>query len=110
MERINDFTGGDPEQIKELTDLYVTQTAEQLKQLREALKERDVKKVEHLSHKGAGSSATCGMLRMAPMLRQIEHTAREGRLDGLDQAMDRVDEEFVVIQNFLAGLNLPPGS
>ena len=38
MSRLLDFTDGDPENLRELVTLYLTQTSDQLDQLKEAVR------------------------------------------------------------------------
>ena len=52
-----------------------------------AAKTGDAAEINHLAHKLAGSSLACGMNAAAPLLRQLEHNAREGRTDGAAETL-----------------------
>jgi len=73
-----------------------------LKQLAAAVSSSDAKEIRRLSHSCAGASATCGMIRLAPLLRQIERFADDGSLADVPRLTDEVQREFVRIQEFLA--------
>jgi len=80
-------TDGDVTVMRELVGLYFRQAGEIMTGLHAAIKSGDVAEANHLAHKLAGSSLACGMSAAAPPLRKIEQNAREGRLDGADQAL-----------------------
>ena len=102
ISRINEFTDGDPEQFRELTALYLDQCGGQLRELDAAVQAGDAEKVEHLAHKSAGSSATCGMVLITPFLRDLEQKAREGDLSQAASLFVEIQREFEKIQAFLA--------
>jgi CheY-like chemotaxis protein/HPt (histidine-containing phosphotransfer) domain-containing protein len=73
LERLNDFAGGSPENLKELVGLYLKQTTAQIGLLETALAAGDCAKAARLAHSSAGASATCGMTAILPVFRQMEH-------------------------------------
>jgi CheY-like chemotaxis protein len=101
MERLNDFTDGNPEGMRELVTLYLTQTSDQIKQLQAAIAAGSTKEVRHLAHSCAGASATCGMRRLVPMLRELEKQGSEGKLTSAPQICQDVTREFERIRKFL---------
>ena len=82
MERLLDFTDGNPESLRELVTLYLDQTSGQIEQLDAAVKAAQRQEVRRLAHSCAGASATCGMRRMVPLLRELEQQGHEGQLAG----------------------------
>jgi CheY-like chemotaxis protein/nitrogen-specific signal transduction histidine kinase len=110
MERLLDFTDGDPENLRELVTLYLTQTAAQLKQLEAAVQTGASQDVRSLAHSCAGASATCGMRRLVPLLRDLERQGVEGSLAGADRVCKDAIKEFAAIRHFLeAYLASPAG-
>jgi CheY-like chemotaxis protein len=101
MERLNDFTDGNPESMRELVTLYLTQTGDQIKQLQAAITAGSAQEVRHLAHSCAGASATCGMRRLVPMLRELEKQGSEGKLTSAPQICQDVACEFERIRKFL---------
>ena len=101
MERLHDFTNGNAEDLRDLINLYLKQTGEQVAQLLAAAQAGSAPDVRRLSHSCAGASATCGMGRIVPPLRELERDADEGRLDHAIELSNQVEQEFIRIKNFL---------
>jgi CheY-like chemotaxis protein len=102
MERLNDMTDGNAENFRELVELYFKQTAQQLDQIGAAVGANDADKVRHVAHSCAGASATLGMVRIVPLLRELERQGTEGRLTNAVEICENARREFKLIQNFLA--------
>jgi len=109
MERLNEFTEGNPENLTELVSLYVKQTAQQLEQLQAAVKTSDAPGVRRIAHSCAGASATCGMRRIVPLLRELERQGDEGKLVNASELYNQVAAEFEIIRTTLAPY-LTPGT
>ena len=101
MERLNEFTDGSPENLRELVTLYLNQTAEQLEQLETAVAQRAPVDVRRVAHSCAGASATCGMRRLVPLLRELERQGLEGQLTSAEALCQQARTEFHLIRNFL---------
>jgi HPt (histidine-containing phosphotransfer) domain-containing protein len=101
MARLDEFSGGNAESLQELVSLYLTQTSEQLQQMRAALNSADYVRVARVAHSCAGASSTCGMVVIAPLLRKLETAANSGERAGLADLLSQVEEEYRRIQTFL---------
>ncbi len=101
MERLNDFTDGDPDSFRELANLYINQTSEQLTQLEEAVRKGSAADVRRLAHSCAGASATCGMRRIVPLLRDLEKEGYDEKLVHSATLCQKALEEFQAIRTFL---------
>jgi len=110
MERLNEFTEGNPENLTELVTLYVKQTTEQLQQLDAAVKASDTAAVKRLAHSCAGASATCGMQRIVTPLRELERQGGEDRLTNANELFVQVAQEFELIRKTLAPYLAPATS
>jgi CheY-like chemotaxis protein/HPt (histidine-containing phosphotransfer) domain-containing protein len=102
MERLNEFTEGNPENLTELATLYIKQTSEQIEQLQTAVKTSDAAGVRRLAHSCAGASATCGMKRIVPLLRELERQGDEGKLTTAPELFTQVVTEFELIRTALS--------
>jgi HPt (histidine-containing phosphotransfer) domain-containing protein len=60
------------------------------------------KEVERIAHKAAGASATCGIIGMVPLLREIEGLGRAGEGSGAAALVTQVDEELERVRQFLS--------
>ncbi len=105
MERLLDFTNGNPDDLRELILLYLKQTGEQVEQLAAAVQSGSAPEVRRLAHSCAGASATCGMARIVPLLRELEKQGNDGALTNAAELSTRVGEEFnrirVYLENYL---------
>jgi CheY-like chemotaxis protein/nitrogen-specific signal transduction histidine kinase len=101
MARMHDFTDGHPEELRELITLYLSQTAEQLNELGVAVRQGVPPDVRRVAHSCAGASATCGMRRIVPILRELEREGFEGKLVNATRLYQRAQEEFQAIRQFL---------
>jgi CheY-like chemotaxis protein/HPt (histidine-containing phosphotransfer) domain-containing protein len=102
VERLVDMGGSDELGLRELTDLYLAQTEEQLADLRAAISNSDAKEVERVAHKAAGASSTCGMLAVVEALRQMETQARAEDLSQAPRLLASVTRDLERIRAFLA--------
>ena len=101
MERLLDFTNGDPESLRELVTLYLEQTTTQIEQLSAAVQAGDAAEVRRVAHSCAGASATCGMRRLVPLLRELERQGYEQKLTSAAELSRQVGNEFECIRVFL---------
>jgi CheY-like chemotaxis protein len=101
MSRLLDFTDGDQGNLRELATLYLDQTGQQVEQLKAAVQAGSAPEVRRLAHSCAGASATCGMRRLVPLLRELERQGFEGQLTNATQLSHQVSEEFDRIRQFL---------
>jgi len=101
MERLLEFTEGNPESFRELAGLYLTQTSEQLEQLEAAVQAGDAGEVRRIAHSCAGASATCGMRHIVPLLRELERQGAEGKLTNASGLSQDSHREFQRIRKFL---------
>jgi len=102
MERLMEFTEGNPESLRELVSLYLNQTTGQLEQLEAAVKTNQPADARRIAHSCAGASATCGVNRLVPMLRELERQGLEGKLTSGAELMDQITKEFARVRAVLA--------
>jgi len=101
IDRLNEFTDGNLDSLRELVTLYLDQTTTQLEQLEAAIQSQSASEVRRLAHSCAGASATCGMRHLVPMLRELESMGFESKLDGAAQICENANREFDRIRAFL---------
>jgi len=102
MDRLHEFTEGNPENLTELVTLYLQQTTQQLKQLDDAVKANNAPEVRRLAHSCAGASATCGMRRIVVPLRDLEQQSSEGKLAQAAGLYAQTFQEFELIRASLS--------
>ena len=101
MARLLDFSDGSADNLRELVALYLKQTTEQLEQLTVAAQEGSAAEVRRLAHSCAGASSTCGMLRIVPLLRELERQGEEKKLVNAVELCRQAHVEFKSIREFL---------
>jgi CheY-like chemotaxis protein len=101
MERLLDFSDGSADNLRELIALYLKQTTEQLEQLAAAVQAGLAPEVRRLAHSCAGASATCGMVRIVPLLRELERQGEEKNLTSASELCRQARAEFDCIRQFL---------
>jgi signal transduction histidine kinase/HPt (histidine-containing phosphotransfer) domain-containing protein len=102
MDRLMDLGGGDMDSLKELVELYIKQTTEQIAQLGTAVRANQPEQVRHVAHSCAGASATLGMAPLVPLLRELERQGKAGQLNNAEALCADLAREFKRIQDFLA--------
>jgi len=107
MDRLNSLVDGDPGGLRELVELYLKQTTQQMAQLEAAVRARNASDIRRVAHSCAGASATLGMTRLVPLLRDLEKQGASGTLTNAAQVCEKAASEFQLIQHFLAALPSP---
>jgi len=102
MDRLNDLADGNADNLRELVELYFTQTSQQLAQIETAARANKTDEVRRVAHSCAGASATLGMTGLVPMLRNLEKQGASGALTDALQICKDAEREFKRIQKFLA--------
>jgi two-component system sensor histidine kinase/response regulator len=101
MDRLLDLGGGSAESLRELVELYFKQTIGQLAQLETAVRANQPETVRQVAHSCAGASATLGMRRLVPLLRELERQGKAGQLTSAEQLYADAMREFKRTQDFL---------
>jgi CheY-like chemotaxis protein/HPt (histidine-containing phosphotransfer) domain-containing protein len=101
MERLLDFANGNPENLRELINLYVEQTTGQIDKLESAARAGDAPELQRVAHSCAGASATCGMATLVPLLKNLERMGHERNLADALPLCEQARRQFERIRNFL---------
>jgi HPt (histidine-containing phosphotransfer) domain-containing protein len=101
LEQLQSACDGDPQLLRELMDLFFGQAGEIMAGLGKAIQAGDVAEVDHLSHKLAGSCLACGMSALVPPLRQLEHNAKAGHLQGAPDWFAQAEAQLEAVRRFM---------
>jgi two-component system sensor histidine kinase/response regulator len=111
IDRLRDVTDDEPDRMQQLVDLYLTQTAPMLEELKGAIQSNSSGDVARLAHKLFGSSAACGVEAFTEPLRELERLGREGDLSGAQVLFDDIQHKFPHVQDafakFVGTLQIP---
>jgi HPt (histidine-containing phosphotransfer) domain-containing protein len=101
LEQLQSACDGNKALMRELLDLYFGQADGIMKGLGQAITAGDVGQVDHLAHKLAGSSLACGMSALVPALRQLEHNAKGGHLQGAPDWFAQVGVQLEAVRRYM---------
>jgi len=101
MKMLRKVSDGDPEFMRELVELYLSEANEQLEALDRAIGSGTAIDVEQIAHALAGASVTSGMRAVVPPLRELERTARAGQLTNAVALVDDITAQLDHIRKFL---------
>jgi len=109
LDRLVEFSGGSRTSLIEITDLYLTQTREQLERLQTAVEQKDAVALSRLAHSSAGASSVCGIVAMEDLFRQAERLGKENRVDEAIPVARELAVQFERVKAYLLNsrLNLP---
>lgn len=96
-ERLRSFSDGTEENLRELVTLYVDQTESQMQQLRDGIKVQDWVAVRKVSHSAAGSSGTCGFMRLNAFFKRIEGLVMENQTAAASAVFESLEREIPVV-------------
>jgi PAS domain S-box-containing protein len=102
LERLREIGNNDPSKTCQLADLYLAQADQTRRSLDAAIKAGSAKETSLLAHRWLGASATCGMMRMLPPLRQLELQAKQGQLSGAGPLFEAACRELESVRLWLA--------
>jgi HPt (histidine-containing phosphotransfer) domain-containing protein len=104
LARLREVTGHNENEMRELVNLYLEQTATEIAELQVAISAGAMRDVERLAHGCAGASSNCGMVGIAPLFKELEHAAREGQLTNGAERCAALVEAFERTKSFLQSL------
>ncbi len=101
MDRMTDLTDGNHDSLRELVEMYFKQTNQQMLQMQAAIRDGKADEVRRVAHSCAGASATLGMSRLVPKLRELEKLGATGALPGAEDILKKAKTEYARIHEFL---------
>ena len=99
--------GGD-DFLGELIDTFLAEAPSLLATLRRALEQDEVDEAQRAAQTLKSNGATFGAEDFSELCRELEARAKDGRLEGAEQLVDRIDEEYARPQEALAALRALP--
>ncbi|MGD9911645.1 Hpt domain-containing protein, partial [Methanothrix sp.] len=85
---------GEPDVVAELGEIFLSNAPSRIASMHEALKRNDPDTLHRAAHSMKSASANIGALRLSRICAEIEELVREARLDGVDEMLSALDEEF----------------
>lgn len=105
LERLRELDpGGHSKLLSRVAGAFGTSVARLLPQLTTAFEARDMAAIRHVAHTLKSSSASIGAVKLSQLCADIESMSREGRIDGLPEAMTAFDSEVNAVLDALKPL------
>jgi len=101
MSLLLEVTDNDPQQLREIVELYLHESDGLIRKLETAIRTHAAAEVAQVAHTYAGASASCGLVAVVPSLRQLEHLGRTGQLAKAEQLYAEVRGGYERIARFL---------
>ncbi len=101
---------GGVEFLAEVVDVFLADAPALLTSLRSSLERQDTDELRRAAHTLKSNGSTLGASAFAELCRTVEHQAKEGRIDGVSQLVDRIEHEYGTLQEALASLRSEPVS
>jgi HPt (histidine-containing phosphotransfer) domain-containing protein len=89
----NEVAGGDEHEERELLSLYASQLDQKVPTLKAAVDSGDCVQIKLIAHSLAGSSSTCGLLKFAETLRELEQRGAKKDLDSAKKLFAEADTQ-----------------
>lgn len=94
---LNDITDNDPVMRREIVEMYLAQTTNQLDEIERAITVNDALTLSNVAHKTVGGSALCGMVAIVEPLRELERMGLDGKTDEAAPLLAQARQAFVSI-------------
>lgn len=105
MERLKEWGGEDLQ--KKMIELFLTHAAERLDQIREGVRTGVAGRAETGAHTLKSSAGNVGAHRVQNLAQEVETLAEAGKLDGVENLLPTLEEEFqaacTALGNLLGG-------
>ena len=99
IDRLRYITHDEKDQMQQLIDLYLVETAPMLDGLGQAIQTNSTGEVARIAHELVGASASCGVEAFTRPLRELERLAHEGDLSGAQALLADVRHKFPRVQS-----------
>ncbi len=94
MERIS----GDKDFFDELVKLFIDDTPKHFASIRNAFKNKDAEKIQHIAHTIKGSAGNFGASSLQKVALSLEQTAKTGDFNKIGHLIDVVEMEFEILK------------
>ena len=99
LERLRELDPtGENRLMERVVSAFETSLNRLMPQLQDALQSGDLAGIRHVSHTLKSSSASMGAVKLSKMCAEIENLARQGRSDGMEDRVARLQEEVAIVR------------
>ena len=102
LDRLAQFTMGDPEFQLEVLETFLEDAPLQVQQVKDAIENEDFVTLARKAHQLKGASSTAAVRMMPEIARDIEQQAKAGTLDGMREWVARLESILEELEAFVA--------
>ena len=99
--RFEELSDGDPGGLRELIQLYLVKTTEQMNELKSAIDSGASANVSRIAHSLVGANAMVGMDTLIPILRSLESHGEKKQLAEAKKVFADLEGQYHLIQDQL---------
>jgi CheY-like chemotaxis protein len=92
LQNLRDLGGA--EFLAEVVDVFLADAPALITSLRGSLERKDTEELRRAAHTLKSNGSTLGAAAFAELCRTVEHRAKDGRLDGVSELVDRIEQEY----------------
>lgn len=87
-----------------LLETYITDSGARIDAMRAAIEAADSDAIRRAAHSLKGSSGNLGANQMAALCLNVENSSRDGKLDGLDLELIKIEEEYKQVSDIMKSM------
>jgi HPt (histidine-containing phosphotransfer) domain-containing protein len=106
LQNLRDLGGDDF--LAEVIEAFLADAPALIASLRSSLERDDAEELRRAAHTLKSNGSTLGAMAFAELCRTVEQHAKDGRLDGVSQLVDRIERNYPALQEALAALRSEP--
>src|SRR5262249_16739115 len=108
LSRFHELSDDDPKGFRELVELYLSKTAEQIHDLQKAIDSKQGAQASRIAHSLVGANLMVGMTSLIAPLRAAEKHAENNKLTEAQRDFKQIEQCFKEIQVALQQTSTPP--
>jgi PAS domain S-box-containing protein len=108
LQNLRDLGGDDF--VREVVDVFLAEVPTLIASLRSSLEQQNGEELRRTAHTLKSNGATLGAEQFAELCRTVEQQAKAGRLDGISQLVDRIEQGLPPLREALISLRPEPVS
>ncbi|HEY1522798.1 MAG TPA: GAF domain-containing protein [Solirubrobacteraceae bacterium] len=101
---------GGAEFLSEVVDVFLADAPALIASLRTSMAGQDTDELRRAAHTLKSNGSTLGAVAFAKLCRTVEQHAKDGRLDGVSELVDQIEQDYQTLQETLASLRSEPVS
>ena len=101
LDALMEATGGDPDFLREMIDVFLADTVELLAAMDGALASGDTEALRRAAHSLKSNAATFGAMRLTALARQLEELGKTAEMSGSPPVLAAARAEFASVEDVL---------